>query len=73
MLMIFTLGRTDVLPVDDLGIRKGIRSVHSLLELPKREKIEDLAKKWHPYCSVASLYLWRFKDNAAKKEEEMIS
>jgi DNA-3-methyladenine glycosylase II len=69
MLMIFTLGRTDVLPSDDLGIRKGIQSVYSLLELPKREKIEELAKKWHPYCSVASLYLWRFKDSAARRNK----
>jgi DNA-3-methyladenine glycosylase II len=69
MLLIFTLGRTDILPVDDLGIRKGIQSVYSLLELPKREKIEELAKNWHPYCSVASLYLWRFKDSAAIKNK----
>jgi DNA-3-methyladenine glycosylase II len=70
MLMIFTLGRTDVLPVDDLGIRKGIQSAYSLLELPKREKIQELAKNWHPYCSVASLYLWRYKDDTAKKKKK---
>lgn len=62
MIMIFTLGRPDVLPVDDLGIKKGIQSAYRLRELPKRERIEILAKKWHPYCSVASLYLWRHKD-----------
>lgn len=68
MLLIFTLGRTDVLPVDDLGIRKGMMDAYSLSELPKKEKIEELATNWHPYCSVASLYLWRFKDKAALKE-----
>jgi DNA-3-methyladenine glycosylase II len=68
MLMIFTLGRTDVLPVDDLGIKKGIQGVYSLSELPKREKIEELAKNWRPYCSVASLYLWRFKDSETRKK-----
>jgi DNA-3-methyladenine glycosylase II len=64
MLLIFTLGRPDVLPVDDLGIRKAIQELFSLSDLPKKDKIEELAKNWHPYCSVASLYLWRYKDSA---------
>ncbi|MGI0091563.1 MAG: DNA-3-methyladenine glycosylase family protein [Nitrososphaerales archaeon] len=68
MLMIFTLGRPDVLPTDDLGIRKAIQSVYSLSEMPKRDEIEELARNWHPYCSVASLYLWRHKDAAAKAQ-----
>ena len=68
MLMIFTLGRTDVLPVDDLGIKKGIQSAYRLRDMPKKEKIELLAKNWHPYCSVASLYLWRHKDGRAPEE-----
>lgn len=62
MLLIFTLGRTDVLPVDDLGIRKGIQRVYSLPSLPGSEEIERIAEGWHPFCSVASLYLWRHKD-----------
>ena len=64
MLMIFTLGRTDVLPVDDLGIKKGIQRAYRLREMPKKEKIELLARNWHPYCSVAALYLWRHKDSS---------
>ena len=48
MIMIFTLGRTDVLPVDDLGIKKGIQRAYRLREMPKKEKIELLAKNWHP-------------------------
>jgi DNA-3-methyladenine glycosylase II len=64
MLMIFTLGRTDVLPVDDLGIKKGIQKAYRLREMPKKDKIEKLARNWHPYCSVASLYLWRLKDSS---------
>lgn len=67
MLLIFTLGRADVLPVDDLGIRKAVQSLYSLPELPTRNELEDLAKSWHPYCSIASLYLWRYKD----KEENV--
>ena len=62
MILIFTLGRLDVLPVDDLGVKKGIKKLYSLRVLPKKEKIEALARNWHPYCSVASLYFWRFND-----------
>ncbi len=62
MLLIFTLGRPDVLPVDDFGIRKGVQQLYSLRELPKKAEIEKLAENWRPYCSVASLYLWRHKD-----------
>ena len=62
MLLIFTLGRTDVLPVDDFGIRKGVQRLYSLPEMPKKADIEKLAEKWRPYRSVASLYLWRHKD-----------
>jgi DNA-3-methyladenine glycosylase II len=64
MLMIFTLGRPDVLPVDDLGIRKAVQNVYSLAELPRPKTIEAIATNWHPYCTVASLYLWREKDAA---------
>jgi DNA-3-methyladenine glycosylase II len=62
MLLIFTLGRTNVLPVDDLGIRKSVQTIYDLSEMPSAEEIRTLAKKWHPYCSVASLYLWKAKD-----------
>ncbi|MDA4122862.1 MAG: DNA-3-methyladenine glycosylase 2 family protein [Thaumarchaeota archaeon] len=62
MLLIFTLGRADVFPVDDLGIRKGVQAVYSLKELPKKDQMERLAETWRPYRSVASLYLWRQED-----------
>lgn len=68
MLMIFTLGRPDVLPVDDLGIRKAIQTLYSLDKMPGKQEIESLAKEWHPYCSVASLYLWRHKDTDSKEK-----
>jgi len=71
MLLIFTLGRADVLPVDDLGIRKAIQNIYSLPEMPTRDETEDLAKNWHPYCSIASLYLWRHKDTEKKVEEKL--
>jgi DNA-3-methyladenine glycosylase II len=62
MLLIFTLGRTDVLPVDDLVIRKRIQHLYSMQEMPKKAEIEKLAENWRPYSTVASLYLWRHKD-----------
>ena len=61
MFLLFTLGRSDVLPVDDLGIQISIRKVYALRKRPSRERIRQLAKNWHPYCSIASLYLWRTK------------
>jgi DNA-3-methyladenine glycosylase II len=59
MFLIFVLGRTDVLPVDDLGLRKAAKRVYRLRSLPSKEKFERLAKTWRPYRSVATLYLWR--------------
>jgi 3-methyladenine DNA glycosylase/8-oxoguanine DNA glycosylase len=67
MLLIFTLGRTDVLPVDDYGIRKGISLIYELEGLPRKAEIERLAENWHPYCSIASLYLWRHKDSSSER------
>jgi len=59
MLLIFRLHRWDVLPVDDLGIRSGIRRIYSLPELPNKKTVEQLGKNWQPYCTLASWYLWR--------------
>lgn len=63
MFLLFTLGRPDILPVDDLGIQTSIRKVYSLRKLPNAKRIEKIAKNWHPYCSIASIYLWRAKSN----------
>jgi len=62
MFLIFTLGRPNVLPVDDYGIRMSVQRIYGLGDLPKKAEIEKLAEKWQPYCSVASLYLWHAKD-----------
>jgi DNA-3-methyladenine glycosylase II len=59
MLLIFRLHRQDVLPIDDLGVRAGIRKVYSLNELPDKQTILRLGQQWKPYCTVASWYLWR--------------
>jgi DNA-3-methyladenine glycosylase II len=79
MLLIFRLGRPDVLPVSDYGVRKGFALTFGKLkpfadgkpvkvtpaDLPKPDVMEKRAKKWHPWCSVASWYLWRACDLAA--------
>jgi DNA-3-methyladenine glycosylase II len=59
MLLIFRLKRCDVLPVDDLGVRAGIRKLYGLEALPDRKTTEGFGQKWKPYCSIASWYLWR--------------
>ena len=59
MFLIFSLGRQDVLPVGDLGLKKGIQRLYSLSELPEKEEMEEIAEKWRPYRSVATWYLWR--------------
>jgi len=59
MFLIFKLGRTDVLPVDDLGLRKAAQKAYRLRTLPKRDRFEQLAEKWHPYSSISTFYLWK--------------
>ncbi len=59
MFLIFSLGRMDVLPVGDLGLRKGIQLYNSADELPNAAEIEKLAEKWRPYRTVATWYLWK--------------
>ncbi|MGH8115585.1 MAG: DNA-3-methyladenine glycosylase family protein, partial [Rhodanobacteraceae bacterium] len=59
MLLIFTLGRPDVLPLDDLGVRKGFRVTYGMRSLPAARTLERAGRLWTPYRSVASWYLWR--------------
>ncbi len=59
MFLIFSLGRMDVLPVGDLGLRKGVQLLNSSTELPNAAEIEELAEKWRPYRTVATWYLWK--------------
>lgn len=65
MFMIFSLGRLDILPVGDLGVRKAAMQLYKLPELPKNDDLESLSKKhqWTPYESVAAWYLWQSLDN----------
>lgn len=63
MFMIFHLGRPDVLPVGDLGVRKAMQTEYGLEELPKPDEMERIAEPWRPHRSLASLYLWESLDN----------
>lgn len=65
MMLIFRLGRPDVLPVDDLGIRKGAQQVDRLDAMPAPKRLAERGERWGPYRSYASLYLWRIADLAA--------
>ncbi|MDQ5955335.1 MAG: DNA-3-methyladenine glycosylase, partial [Patescibacteria group bacterium] len=67
MFLITTLERLDVLPVGDLGIQKGFKALYKLRKLPTPKKMEQLAKPWRPFASVASWYLWRVADDAKLK------
>lgn len=59
MFLIFSLGRPDVLPVGDLGLRKGIQRLYSMPDLPEKDEIEQIAEKWRPYRTVATWYIWK--------------
>jgi len=59
MLLIFYMGRPDVLPIGDLGIRKGYQLIRGYRDLPTVEKLNRAGRRWAPYRSVASWYLWR--------------
>jgi 3-methyladenine DNA glycosylase/8-oxoguanine DNA glycosylase len=59
MLLIFTLDRPDVLPVDDLGVRRGMQLAYGLEDLPKPEEMRRIAEPWQPYRSAGTWYMWR--------------
>jgi len=59
MFLIFSLGRLDVFPTGDLGLRKGVQMAFSLSELPKPKEVEKIGVRWKPYRSVATWYLWK--------------
>lgn len=65
MMLMFRLGRADVLPVDDLGIRKGAQAVDGLDAMPTPKALSARGERWGPYRTYAGLYLWRIADAAA--------
>ncbi len=62
MFLMFRLGRPDVLPVLDLGVRKGAQRIYRMRALPEADRLEKVARNWRPWASVASWYCWRVLD-----------
>jgi DNA-3-methyladenine glycosylase II len=62
MFLMFSLGRPDVFPHDDLGIRAALRKLYGLADLPRREESLAIAEPWRPYATIACWYCWRSLD-----------
>ncbi|MBL8036853.1 DNA-3-methyladenine glycosylase family protein [Nitrospira sp. CMX1] len=69
MLLIFQLGRPDVLPVDDFGIRNGFRIVYRRRSMPTPGQVFQYGERWKPYRTVASWYLWRAADREKQAKQ----
>ena len=69
MLLIFTLGRPDVLPVDDFGVRDGYRLLHGLEVQPKPKALAEIGQAWAPFRSTAAWYLWRASDEGKRAKQ----
>jgi DNA-3-methyladenine glycosylase II len=67
MLLIFTLGRPDVLPVDDFGVREGYRVLHGLDAQPKPKALGEIGLAWAPHRSLATWYLYRAAEEARRQ------
>ena len=59
MFLMFVLNRPDVLPVDDLGLREGVRELYGLPERPTAAELTEMGERWRPYRSIATWYIWR--------------
>jgi DNA-3-methyladenine glycosylase II len=66
MLLIFTLGRADILPVDDFGVREGWKLLNGLEVQPKPKELAAIGEAWKPWRSIAAWYLWRAADEGKK-------
>jgi DNA-3-methyladenine glycosylase II len=67
MLLIFQLGRPDVLPADDFGVRSGFRIAYRRRELPKVKELLAFGERWKPHRTTAAWYLWRVADRSKKQ------
>ena len=70
MFLIFSLGRFDVLPVGDFGLREGVRRQYGLEEHPGKKELVELAEPWRPYRSIATWFLWRSFGPVPQSEAE---
>jgi len=68
MLLLFTLGRPDVLPVDDFGVREGFKVAYGRRKQPTPKQLQRYGERWRPYRSVAAWYLWRAVERVQKRQ-----
>jgi DNA-3-methyladenine glycosylase II len=68
MLLIFQLGRPDVLPADDFGVRNGFRQAYKKRDLPEVKELLAFGERWRPHRTTAAWYLWRAADAVRKKK-----
>jgi len=68
MLLIFTLGRPDVLPVGDFGVREGYRRAYGRRAHPSPKTLRIVGERWKPHRSVAAWYLWRAVEQAQQRK-----
>ncbi len=76
MILMFTLGREDVFAIDDLGLKQSVIKLYKIKETDKkllREKIEKISRKWSPFRTYASRYLWDWKDNTPGVSQKKIT
>ena len=63
MFMMFTLCKTDILPIGDLGIKKAFKDLYNLKELPSESFMKEISLPWQPYRTIACCYLWMIVDD----------
>ena len=76
MILMFSLGRLDVLPLDDLGFIEGVREAYNLQTRPSRQELQERGKLWRPYRSVATWYIWalrRLSQNNKRERTRIVS
>ncbi len=71
MLLIFQLGRPDVLPVDDFGVRNGFRITYGRRTMPTAKEVRRYGERWKPYRTAAAWYLWRAADRAKEAKKAL--
>jgi DNA-3-methyladenine glycosylase II len=67
MFLIFALGRPDVFPIDDLGVRVALTQLYDLGSKPSRDELAAIGRRWSPFATVGSWYCWRYLEHARRK------
>lgn len=70
MLLMYSLERKDILPVDDFGVREGYRKLKRLAKQPKPSELREISTAWAPHRTVASWYLWRIPRDDGKAPKQ---